>query len=275
MSFVSMDVISGRAAPEAGRQPQQGTLERAATGFKAAENFPGWHSQWAWENYGNAVMAMAQEFGLKRLCEIGGGRDPFFPLADVQARGLDYTINDISADELAAAPHGYRKARFNIAGDLSEPDAQGAQYDMMFSRMVFEHVDGVPRAWANMHKLLAPGGIGFAYFPALYAWPFLINKMIPESVSTRIVHALYPHRRDGAGDPKFPALYDHCVAREQKLRPMLEAAGFRDIYVRPFWWHGYLKNVPVLGTIDDAMNRVCASLDITTLATYAWVMVRK
>ena len=275
MSLVSMDVMSEHAAPPSGARPGPGALARAADGFAAVENFPRWHSQWAWENYGNAVMGLSKDLGLKRLCEIGGGRDPFFPLADIRARGLDYTINDISAEELAAAPEGFRKARFDIAGDLSEPDAEGAQFDLMFSRMVFEHVDGVPRAWANMHKLLAPGGVAFAYFPCLYAWPFLINKLIPESVSSRIVRALYPHRRDGAGDPKFPAHYDHCVAREQTLRPMLEAAGFREIHIRPFWWHGYLKNVPLLGRADDAANRACAALDVTTLATYAWVMARK
>jgi 2-polyprenyl-3-methyl-5-hydroxy-6-metoxy-1,4-benzoquinol methylase len=41
--------------------------------------------------------------------------------------------------------------------DLSETDARPGRFDLMFSRMVFEHVEGVERAWNKIHTLLKPG----------------------------------------------------------------------------------------------------------------------
>ncbi len=236
---------------------------------------PDWHSQWAWDNYENAVLALARRFGLKELCEIGGGRDPGFLPSNPALRGLSLTVNDIDQLELDFAPQGLKKARFDIAGDLSEPDARPGSYDLMFSRMVFEHVDGVEQAWRNIHALLRPGGVALCFFPTLYAPVFTLNHMIPERLSRRIVHALFPNRRDGGGDPKFPALYDWCVTSEARVKPMLAAAGFAEAHIQPFWGHGYFDRMPGLKQADHAFNRLAARLDWRLMTTYAFVAVRK
>ena len=148
------------------------------------------------------------------------------------------TVNDINQHEFDCAPQGLAKACFNIAGDLSETDARPGRFDLIFSRMVFEHVDGVERAWNNIHTMLKPGGLALAFFPMIYAPMFMVNRMIPGKLSRAIFHALYPARPDGGSDPKFAAHYDHCVSFERTLRPMLERAGLRDIHVQPFCGHG-------------------------------------
>ena len=158
---------------------------------------------------------------------------------------------------------------------MSEPDARPGSFDLMFSRMVFEHVDGVEQAWRNIHALLKPGGVALAFFPTLYAPVFTLNHLIPESLSRRIVHAMFPNRRDGGGDPKFPALYDQCRSSEKTLQPMLERAGFTEWHVQPFWGHGYFKKIPVAREIDNALNRLAARTDWRMMSTYAYVMVRK
>lgn len=236
---------------------------------------PDWHSQWAWDNYDATVLTLARRLGLSRLCEIGGGRDPGFLPSNPALNGLSLTVNDIDQLELDCAPKGLSKARFDIAGDLTEPDAVPGSYDLMFSRMVFEHVDGVPRAWANIHSLLAPGGVAMAFFPTLYAPVFTINHLIPEQLSRAIVHALYPARRDGGGDPKFPALYDHCVSSEKTQRTMLAKAGFSDVHIQPFWGHGYFERMPGLKQADHLFNKLAARLDWRLMSTYAFVVARK
>jgi SAM-dependent methyltransferase len=266
-------VVSGHrvAAPasHAGLAPQAGL-----SGL-FGELRPDWHSQWAWDHYEDTVIALARRYGLRDLCEIGGGRDPGFRPDSPNLAGLSLTLNDIDQLELDFAPHGLRKACFDIAGDLSEPDARPASFDLMVSRMVFEHVDGVERAWVNIHTLLKPGGLALAFFPTLYAPVFTLNHLIPEALSRRIVHALFPARRDGGGDPKFPALYDHCVSDEAKLRPMLARAGFAEVHVQPFWGHGYFDRMPGLKQVDHLFNRAAAALDWRLVSTYAFVVVRK
>jgi SAM-dependent methyltransferase len=236
---------------------------------------PDWHSQWAWDNYDATVLTLARKLDLTSLCEIGGGRDPGFLPSNPALHGLKLTVNDIDQLELDFAPKGLAKARFDIAGDLSEPDAKPGSFDLMFSRMVFEHVAGVPRAWANIHTLLKPGGVALAFFPTLYAPVFTINHMIPEVLSRTIVHALYPDRRDGGGDPKFPALYDHCVSSERIQRGMLAKAGFSDVHVQPFWGHGYFERMPGIKQVDHLFNKLAARFDWRLMSTYAFVVARK
>jgi SAM-dependent methyltransferase len=275
-----MSVVVSRGEPhrdgEAG-QSRSSSIRRAEASLPAffQELRPDWHSQWAWDHYEGTVLALARRFGLTELCEIGGGRDPLFLPENPAMRGLDLTVNDIDQLELDFAPPGLRKARFDIAGDLSEPDARAGAYDLMFSRMVFEHVDGVEQAWTNIHRLLKPGGVALAFFPTLWAPVFALNHMIPESLSRRIVHALFPARRDGGSDPKFPALYDQCWGDEDKMRPMLRRAGFSDMHVQPFWGHGYFERLPGLREADKLFNALSARIGWRFVTTYAYVVVRK
>jgi SAM-dependent methyltransferase len=236
---------------------------------------PDWHSNWAWENYESTITGLARRFGLTQACEIGGGRDPLFSAAEAHQHGLTLTVNDIDDHELSLCPRDLKTARFDIAGSLLEPDAKPACFDLMFSRMVFEHVADVERAWSNMHRLLKPGGVGLAFFPTLWAPVFAINHVIPERWSQKIVNALYPRRREGQNDPKFPALYSHCFGSEDHQRKMLARAGFSDVHVQPFWGHGYFERMPVLRQADHMFNHAAAKLNLRLVTTYAFVMARK
>lgn len=236
---------------------------------------PDWHSQWAWDHYEPTILGLSRQLGLRRVCEIGGGRDPLFTMEQAAAAGLEFTVNDIDAGELALTPPGLRTACFDIAGDLSEPGARRGSYDMMVSRMVFEHIAGVERAWRNIHMLLAPGGVALAFFPTLWAPVFAMNHLLPEAASRRIVHALFPARREGGDDPKFPALYDWCRGDPELLVPMLNRAGFSDIHIQRFWGHGYFERMPGLREVDHAFNALAARIGWNLVTTYAYVVVRK
>jgi SAM-dependent methyltransferase len=270
-----MSVIISRASAKTSNFATRGRRRPGSLQPFFQELNPGWHSQWAWDHYEDSIIGLSRQFGLSRLCEIGGGRDPLFTRDVAGDHGLELTVNDIDAGELALTPAGLKTARFDIAGDLSEPDVARASYDLMFSRMVFEHVHDVERAWSNIHALLAPGGVALAFFPTLWAPVFALNHILPEKASRAIVHALFPARRDGGGDPKFPAFYDWCRCSGRYLTPMLNRAGFSDIHIQPFWGHGYLERVPVVRQLDHAFNAAAARVGWGFVTTYAYVVVRK
>ena len=90
-----------------------------------------------------------------------------------------------------------------------------------------------------------------------------------------IVHALFPARRDGGGDPKFPALYDWCRGNPALLEPMLKRAGFAETHVQRFWGHGYFDRMPGLKQVDHAFNALAARVGWNFVTTYAYVVVRK
>ena len=238
------------------------------------------HEQWAWDNYKSVILAFAAEARLPgggaavRLLEIGGGRDPLFTPAEARAAGLHCTVNDIDAGELALAPKAFDRALFDIAGDLSQAQARTGSYDLIVSQMVFEHIRDVRMAWSNIYDLLTPGGVALAFFPTLYAPPYMLNRLMPEALSSALLKLFFPRRNDKM-QPKFPAFYDHCFGSQKKAAPMFEAIGFREHLIVPFWSHGYFRHLPVLRELDAAVQALARRRDWRALTTYAYAVVRK
>jgi hypothetical protein len=140
--------------------------------------------------------------------------------------------------------------------------------------MVFEHVTDVVQAWRNLHTLLAPGGVAIAFYPTLYAAPFVANLMVPEALSSRIVNLLYKNRTADE-DPKFPAHYQWCYGEASIVEPMLREVGFRDVAVLPFYRHFYFDKLPVIREIDHWVSRMAQRHNFARLSAYAYAVVRK
>jgi SAM-dependent methyltransferase len=248
---------------------------RAASLREAMASLGVEHSEaWAWANYENVVRHLAEATGAKRLIEIGGGRDPLFGREQLAQLGAELTVNDISPAELAALPKGYRTACFDIAGELSAEEVARGGSDLAFSRMVFEHVADGERAWANLFRLLAPGGIGLAFVPTLYAFPFVVNWLLPDDFAARVVKLIYKNRTDDE-DPVFPARYSWTVASEKKIAPMLSAIGYREAMVVPFYGHGYYQPFPVLRDLHAKFTETARARDWRFFASYAYIAARK
>ena len=100
--------------------------------------------------------------------------------AFISSRNLEYTILDISENELGKAPDQYKKLAQDImANDLSSTE----RFDLVFTRMLAEHVKDGELLHRNVYSLLNPGGFAVHFFPTLYAVPFLVNRLLPETLS--------------------------------------------------------------------------------------------
>lgn len=243
------------------------------------------HEDWAWANYKTTLATLAADIRRERalrgeedrpvaLLEIGGGRDPLFTPQEARDLGLAVTVNDIDPHELSQAPAEFGRALFDVAGDLATAGVRTNAYDLIFSRMVMEHVRDVPRAWRNCHALLAPGGIALAFFPTLYAPPFIINRLIPEALSARILRLFFPDRHEGV-QPKFPALYDHCRGGDRVLGRVFDSIGYSESLVVPFWNHGYFRAIPGLRELDRAFQNLARQRNWRAFTTYVYALARK
>jgi SAM-dependent methyltransferase len=183
-------------------------------------------------------------------------------------------VNDISAAELAVLPEGYRTGCFDVAGDIESVAHLRGSLDLAFSRMVFEHVEDGRRAWANLYELLAPGGVALAFVPTLYSVPFVINWLLPDDLAKSIVKALFANRTDD-GEPVFPARYSWCFASEARMRPMLAGIGYREVAILPFYGHDYYARFPIVRDLHAHFTKIARALDWRTLASYAYIAVRK
>ena len=117
------------------------------------------------------------------------------------------------------------------------------------------------------------GGIALHFFPTLYAPPFVVNKLIPEMLSSRVLALVAP--RDERMQRKFPAFYKWCRGPTRRQLARFERLRYRVLEYRGFFGHGYYNRMPAL---RGALDRVAGFLvrhPVPHLTSYAWVMLQK
>src|SRR5690606_5853440 len=118
----------------------------------------------------DTVLDLARILNARSLLEVGGGRSPLLTERELARHDIRYTANDISERELERAPNWVGKACFDIqTPDHAQIEQYAGQFDLIFSRMVMEHVPSYQRAYRNIFTLLQPGGVAIAFHPVLFA----------------------------------------------------------------------------------------------------------
>jgi SAM-dependent methyltransferase len=252
--------------PERGSEP---ALLSKAFAELGAQN----SDEWGWDNYERVLRHLIERNGAREVLEIGGGRTAKFELDDLARMGVELTVNDISASELARLSAGYLTACFDVAGTLPASIKRNT-YGLAFSQMVFEHVADGRQAWKNVHEVLAPGGIGIAFLPTLFTFPYVVNWLIPDSVGKRIAELLDRQRNDDT-TPVFPARYSWAFSIERWMKPMLSEIGYREIMIVPFYGHRYYQRFPVIRDIHRWFTGVAGRRDWRFFSSYMYVVVRK
>ncbi len=281
MAYVA-PLSNAAAAPDAEREARVDRRLGASPFLAAPLRRLGYDSRelWAWDNYQASVLAFADhcraagrhENGLVRALEIGGGRGPLLTPQEADSAGIAYAVNDIDARELAMGPAEFGKVQFDIAGAI-DTSFRGC-YDLIFSRMVMEHVRDAARAWSNMFELLAPGGVALAFHPTLYAPPFVINWLAPEALTAPVLRFFFSDRHDG-DYPKFPARYDLCTADPDVIEPALRRAGFRHALSAPFWGDRYFRHLPGVRWANDALSALAEARDWRLMTSYAYTVAAR
>ena len=155
--------------------------------------------------------------------DLGGGRFCAYDAAIPRDRGVKLVAVDISAEELALNRTADRTVVADVARGLP---FEGGTVDLLVSRVVLEHVDGVPAAIAHIHRVLAPGGRTIHFVPGRYATFALAARLLPFKPLLKLLHFAIPA---SVGVVEFDVHYDETdpVALERRFRE----AGFRDVRV--------------------------------------------
>ena len=228
-------------------------------------------SAYAWSRYKAEVADLVRAKDRPDIIEIGAGRSPLFTRDDLPANVGSYTINDISQSELDRAPEGWTRACFDICGDVSPIRAR---YDVAFTRMLAEHVPDGPRFHANVFRLLKPGGVAFHFMPTLYSPPFVINKLLPETLSRKVLNAFFRHRNENE-IPKFPARYSMCHGASGRLIARYKSIGYGEVDIRTFYGHDYFASIPILRDVDRVLSNTAYKRGMTLFGSYAYVTLGK
>jgi SAM-dependent methyltransferase len=190
----------------------------------------------------------------------------------IRERGLRYVVLDLSREELEKAPADYAKIVADIGADGPldlEPQ------DAVVTRMVAEHMPD-PRAFhRNVRSLLREGGIAIHLFPTLYALPFLVNRLLPEAVTDRLLRALDPGRSPEGNRSKFPAYYAWCRGPTAKQIERLEHVGYEIVEYVGFFGDDYLAAIRPFQALQDRLAATLVDHPIPLLTSYAYLVLRR
>ena len=231
-------------------------------------------SHWAWNNYKKVIQDLISLLKARLVVEIGGGRCPLLDNDEITSTNVLYFVNDISETELALAPDYVEKICFDIAHPTdSVCTTLNGQIDFMFSKMVFEHVSDSQQAYKNIYYLLSSGGLCLNFHPLLFSPPFLVNRILPETFSARLLR-LFASYRTPDEVPKHPAKYDHCVISRRERERLLNI-GYKEVWQIPFWYHSYFRKIPGLYHLDLTITKFADRNNWTGLASYCYTLVLK
>lgn len=224
-----------------------------------------------WESFDDRLAELVDASGATEVGELGGGANPTVELTRRAVRPVELTVIDISDDELAKAPPGVQRFRADLCAE--QPPAK-ERFDLVFSRMLCEHVPSAARFHRNCRAMLRAGGHAMHFFPTVTALPFVVNRVLPEAVGERVVEAILPSRRRGGRHSKFPAYYRWCWGPTAQQLARYRSVGFDVVSYDAGVGHGYYARVPVLRDLERAKSRWLLEHPSPWFSAYALVLLR-
>lgn len=233
--------------------------------FGLFDECPGWGKASGW------VLDLIDEHRCRSVLEIGSGANPTLSPRIVRERGLHYVANDVDPLELAKADIVFD----HWLGDVSQgvPGDMQSRFDLVFSRMVNEHVSDGRAYHANIHRALVPGGIAAHCFSTLYSLPFVTNRLLPESVSDSILGLFDPRDREKRG--KFRAYYSWSRGPSRRMVAKFESLGFEVLKYVGYFGHGYYWRWPLVHRLELRKARALVSRPVPALCSFAMLIARK
>lgn len=231
-------------------------------------DFPGWTAA------ASFLSALIRRESCTSVLEIGAGANPTLSPTEVAARGLRYATNDVSASELAKADSAYERLLLDMA--TASPTALPREaFDLVFSRMVNEHVADGERYYRNIFDVLRPGGVTAHCFSTLYALPFVANRLLPERLASHMLGVVNP--RDRYQHDKFPAHYSWSRGPSRRMIKRLAGLGYEITEYRGYFGHRYYDHptLRLVRALEEAKTRWLCRHPIPALTSYAVVILRK
>jgi 2-polyprenyl-3-methyl-5-hydroxy-6-metoxy-1,4-benzoquinol methylase len=233
--------------------------------------YAGWFD--VWTDFPAAVRRLAARPEVVRVCDLGGGANPILPLADIAELALRYEILDVSAEELAKAPSGYA----TVQADALDPAfaRDHGPFDLVASGFIAEHVPDPARFHANVLAALSPGGYAVHAFPTLYEPAFVLNRLLPDSVTGPLLRRIQRGREDAGAHGKFPAHYRWCRGPTRRQLARLTGVGFEIVECTGYFGHGYFGPVKPLDRAEQRLSQWLERHPVPALTSYACLVLRR
>lgn len=156
--------------------------------------YPGVASRWDDERLRAAVLARLAPH--HRLLDLGAGAGI---VPQMNFRGLAAQVCGVDPDPRVATNAHLDEARVGVGEQIPYPDAH---FDVVVADNVLEHLDDPDRVFAEVARVLKPGGSFFAKTPNAWHYVPAIARCTPHSF-----HRFVCRLRGRAGVDTFPTRY--------------------------------------------------------------------
>lgn len=224
----------------------------------------------AWDGFNTFLTDLINKNQIKKICDIGGGANPVLGTDYIEEKKIDYYLLDISEHELNKAPENYNK----ILADIASPRFNlNTKFDLIFSKMLAEHITNPEQFHKNIFSCLKTNGLAVHYFPTLYTVPFFVNYVMPEHLADFLLHMF--ETRDRFQHAKFPAYYRWCRGPIKKQFQRFISLGYDVVEYRGFFGHGYYSKIKFLDKLNSIKTNYHLKHPNPVFTSYACVVLRK
>lgn len=225
-----------------------------------------------WDGHGDRIYSLIEETGARRVCDVGGGANPAVALDYIERTGLSYVLLDVSESELAKAPSAYTK----VVADICAPRLEmKGEFDLVITRMLAEHVSDPAGFHRNVRSLLNTDGRAFHFFPTLYSLPFVFNRVMPSSLSDRILNVIQRGRDRTGCHGKFPAYYRWCRGPTARQIKRLESVGYIVEEYVGIMGHAYFRRLRPLQAVVNILTDISLKRPTPAITSYSWVVLKR
>ncbi len=168
-------------------------------------------------------------------------------LLDLRARAT--AVIGIDPDPAAAAnPH---VTAFRPITDPARWPLDDASVDVAVADFVLEHVDGPDAFFAELARVLRPGGVFCARTPNRRGYVGTLARLIPNRLHARVVSRAQVTREE---QDVFPTRYRANTRR--RLRALMRAHGFEGVVLAVEGEPSYLRVSPAAFRLGAALGRL-------------------
>jgi 2-polyprenyl-3-methyl-5-hydroxy-6-metoxy-1,4-benzoquinol methylase len=224
----------------------------------------------AWKGYESFLTEIIVRSGAKEVLDVGGGANPVLPEDFIHRNGINCSILDISETELQKAPQRYNRI---VADAASSQFSVNQRFDLVFSKMLLEHIRDAEQFHKNMLDLLKSKGLSVHFFPTLYTLPFFVNMLLPEKLAEILLYFFSP--RDRHQHAKFPAYYRWCRGPTEAQIGKYRRLGYEVVEYAGFFGHGYYGKIVSLQKLHEIKTEYLLQKPNPLLTSYAYIVLKK
>jgi len=226
----------------------------------------------SWPQFNARISDLVKQEKCKRILEIGAGKNPYFKPEFISENNLSYTIVDVDVN-LKRNDNYYKSVVVDLTQKTCDLGELEAEYDLIFSRMVLEHIENPEFFHTNTLRLLQKDGFVFHFFATKYSVHTIFNLVLPEFLTDFLVFSFQTRYKKSHN--KYKAYYKWCYGPTKKNRRRLENIGYRILEYKGFVGHHYMNRYRILDVIENGWNKLLVKIQSPLMCSNAFFLAVK